>query len=175
MVKKLIKKSIKKGDDNMTLIRWNPLRDVTAWHPVSDLGQEFSMLQREIDRMFDRFRGNVAEDGALKTWTPSVDIIERENDYNIKVELPGVDKKDVKITIQDDVLVIKGEKKMESEKKGENYHRIERSYGSFQRSFSLPNSVATDKIDASYDNGVLTITLPKVEEAKPKEIEVKVK
>jgi HSP20 family protein len=159
----------------MTLIRWNPLRDVTAWHPASEFNQDFSLLQREIDRMFDRFKTGNSDDTSLKTWTPSVDIIEKENDFHIKVELPGVDKKDVKITVQDDVLIIKGEKKMESEKKGENYHRVERCYGAFQRSFSLPHTVAADKIDASYDNGILTISLPKVEEAKPKEIEVKVK
>lgn len=159
----------------MTLIRWNPLRDVTAWHPASDLNQEFSVLQREIDRMFERVRSGANDDGTVRTWAPSVDIIEKETDYSIKIELPGVDKKDVKITVQDDVLIIKGEKKMEAEKKGENYHRVERCYGAFQRSFSLPTTVAADKIDASYDNGVLTISLPKAEEAKPKEIEVKVK
>ncbi|MBI4548049.1 MAG: Hsp20/alpha crystallin family protein [Ignavibacteriae bacterium] len=132
-------------------------------------------MQREIDRMFDRFRGGMIDDGSASTWLPTVDIAEQENDYVVKVDLPGVNKSDVKITVQNDVLTIRGEKKQEKEKKGENYHRVERSYGSFQRSFTLPSSVMSDKIEASYDNGVLTITLPKVEEAKPKEIEVKVK
>jgi HSP20 family protein len=159
----------------MTLIRLNPLRDVIAWHPAAELNQGFSKLQREIDRMFDRFRSGSSEDESTQTWAPSVDIIEGENDYNIHVELPGVEKKDVKITVQDDVLIIKGEKKMESEKKGENYQRIERCYGTFQRSFTLPNSIASDKIDATYNNGILTISLPKMEEVKPKEIDVKVK
>lgn len=155
----------------MTLIRWNPLRDVTAWHPVNT----FANMHREFDRMFDRFRDDILEEEASKTLIPAVDIIEKENDFNIKVELPGVDKKDVKITVQNDVLTIQGEKKQECEKKDEDYYRVERCYGSFQRSFTLPSSVASDKIDASYENGILTLSIPKLEEAKPKEIEVKVK
>lgn len=155
----------------MTLIRWNPLRDVTAWHPVKD----FEDMHREIDRMFNRFRSDAHDEEASKTLMPAVDIVERENDFNIKLELPGVENKDVKITVQNDILTIKGEKKQESEKKGENYHRVERSYGIFQRSFTLPSSVNSEKIDASYDNGVLTVSVPKLEEAKPKEIEVKLK
>ncbi len=159
----------------MTLIKWNPLRDVTSWHPVTNLASDFTNMQREIDRMFDRFRGGTVDDNGTSTWLPSVDIIETPNDYVVKAELPGVDKKDVKLTIQNDTLTIRGEKKQESDRKGENYHRVERSYGVFQRSFALPSSVKSDKIEASYDNGILTITLPKVEEAKPKAIEVKVK
>jgi HSP20 family protein len=160
----------------MTLIRWNPVRDVTAWHPVTDLASEFLTMQREIDRMFDRFRGGTAaDDSGSSVWMPAVDIMEREGEFHVRVELPGVKREDVKITVQNDVLTIRGEKKLEQEQKGENYHRVERSYGTFQRSFTLPTSVRSDKIEASYDNGVLSIVLPKVEEAKPKEIEVKVK
>jgi HSP20 family protein len=159
----------------MTLIRWTPLHELSPWHPVNDLSLEFTHMQREIDRIFDRFRGGAQEDDQSSYWIPPVDIVERENDYFVKVELPGVEKKDVKITAQNDILTIKGEKKMEHEKKGDNYRRIERSYGTFQRSFTLPSSVISDKIEASYDGGILTISLPKVAEAKPKEIEVKVK
>jgi len=159
----------------MTFTRWNPLRDVTAWHPVSDITSEFELMQRDIDRMFDRFRGGILDDGTASTWLPAVDITEQENDYVVKVELPGVNKNDVKITVHNDALTIRGEKKQERERKGENYHRIERSYGSFQRSFTLLTSVVSDKIEASFDNGILTISLPKVEGAKSKEIEVKVK
>jgi HSP20 family protein len=132
-------------------------------------------MQREIDRVFDRFRGGAKEEEQSSFWIPPVDIIERENDYFVKVELPGVNKDDVKITAQKDVLTIKGEKKMELEKKGENLHRIERSYGSFQRSFTLPSSIVSDKIEASFTDGILTISLPKIAEMKPKQIEVKVK
>ncbi len=159
----------------MTLIRWKPVRDVTAWHPVSDLAGEIFDMQREIDRVFDRFRGGSADDGYSSTLMPAVDITERDNDFYIKAELPGVQKNDVKITVQNDILTIRGEKKQEAEKKGENYHRVERAYGSFQRSFTLPASVRSDRIEAAFNDGVLTISLPKAEEAKPKEIEVKVK
>jgi HSP20 family protein len=159
----------------MTLIRWNPLRDVTAWHPVHDLAGELSNMQREIDRVFDRFHGSTTEDGGTPMFIPAVDIIEREGNFDIRVELSGVKKEDVKITVQNDVLTIRGEKKQETEKKGDNFHRVERAYGTFERSFTLPSMVHSDKIDASYNNGVLTVSVPKMEEAKPKEIEVKVK
>jgi len=159
----------------MTLIRWNPLRDVTAWHPANEISPEFAAMQRELDHAFNRFLGGTMEDNTPSHWMPPVDIAEREKDYTIKIELPGVEKNDVKITIQKDVLTIRGEKKQEGEEKSGNYQRIERCYGSFQRSFTLPTSVSSDKIEASYDNGVLTINLPKVEEARPKEVEVKVK
>jgi HSP20 family protein len=159
----------------MTLIRWNPVRDVTAWHPVTDYASEFVNMQREIDRMFDRFRGGVADDGSTTGIVPAVDIVERENDYLVRVELPGLTKDEVKITVQNDVLTIKGEKKLEKEKKGESYLRVERSYGLFQRSFTLPSSIRNDRIEATHEHGVLSIILPKAEEAKPKEIEVKIK
>lgn len=159
----------------MTLIRWRPVQDVTAWHPVHDFASDFANMQREIDRVFDRFRFGVSDEETIPAFVPAVDITERENDYNIKVELPGVKKDDVKITVQNDVLTIRGEKKQEAEKKDENFHRVERCYGMFERSFTLPSSVRNDKIEASYDNGVLNISVPKAEEAKPKEIEVKVK
>ena len=160
----------------MTIVRWNPLRDVTEWHPVSDLASEVVNMQREIDRMFDRFRGGMSDSGPEpQNWMPAVDILERENEFQLRLELPGVRKEDVKITVNNDVLTIRGEKKMETEKKGDNYHRLERSFGTFQRSFTLPGTVSSEKIEASYDNGILHLTLPKIEEAKPKEIEVKVK
>jgi len=132
-------------------------------------------IQREIDRLFDQFRGGALDDDQTSLWLPPVDILEQENDYFVRVELPGVDKKDVKITVQNGILTIKGEKTQDLEKKGDTYRRTERTYGSFQRSFTLPSSVMSDKVEASYNAGVLTISLPKVEEAKPKEIEVKVK
>ena len=159
----------------MTLIKWNPLRDVTRWHPVTDFPSEVINMQREVDRMFDRFRGGIADENGASTWLPAVDILENANDYVLKFELPGVEKNDVKITLQNDVLTLRGEKRQENEKKGDNFHRMERSFGVFQRSFTLASSVNSETIEATYDNGILTITLPKVEEAKPKEIEVKVK
>ena len=159
----------------MTLIRWNPLRDVISWHPVSDLAHDFLTVQREINQAFDRMRGGMENDGRTSTWLPAVDIIEEPAEYLVNVELPGMDKDDVKITLENDILTIRGEKKEATEQKGENFHRVERSYGAFQRSFTLLKSVKSGEIEASYDKGVLAIHLPKVEEAKPKEIEVKIK
>lgn len=155
----------------MSLIRWNPTRELATW--PSDL---FG-IQREMNRMFDTvFRLDTRDDeSGFNAWTPAVDITERDDQYNVKVELPGVNKDEVKITLDNNILTIRGEKKQEREEKKENYHRVERSYGSFQRSFTLPSTVKSDKIDAVYKDGVLQIALPKAEEAKPKQIEVKVK
>jgi HSP20 family protein len=152
----------------MSIIRWNPTREST-------MPSSLWTMQKEINRLFDSFfEGGVQDEEAfgLSKWTPAVDIAERENEYLVKVELPGVAKNDVKITLESNILTIRGEKKQEkTENKGE-FHRIERSYGSFQRSFTLPASVKNDKIDATYDNGVLTVTLPKAEEANRSESEV---
>jgi HSP20 family protein len=129
-----------------------------------------------MNRMLDTFfRGGVADDGSFGNfWSPAVDIREHEDAYLVEVELPGLTKDDVKITMENNILTIQGEKKHEKEEKRGDYHRTERVYGSFQRSFTLPSSVKNDKIEAQYKNGILTVTLPKVEEAKPKAIEVKV-
>src|ERR1700690_4246070 len=112
----------------MTLIRWKPVHDVTAWRPISDWADDF-------DRMFDRFRGGVLDNSGTASFMPAVDILEDANNFNIRVELPGVKKEDVKITVQNNVLTIRGDKKQEEGKKGDNYRRVERSYGAFQRSF----------------------------------------
>jgi len=155
----------------MSLVRWNPARDLAAW-PSNLFG-----IQREMNRMFDNFFDdtNRNEDYALTAWSPAVDIAEHDDQYVVKMELPGVNKEEVKITLESNILTIRGEKKQEKETKKENYHRVERSYGSFQRSFTLPTTVKNDKIDASFKDGILNINLPKAEEAKPKQIEVKVK
>ncbi len=155
----------------MALIRWNPTRDLAAW-PSEVFG-----LQREVNRMFDNFfRGGSPDDSTqLSAWTPAVDIAEQQDAYLVKVELPGVNKDDVKITLESNILTIRGEKKQDKETSKENYHRVERCYGSFQRSFTLPTTVKADRIEAIYKDGILNVTLPKAEEAKPKQIEVKVK
>lgn len=156
----------------MSIIRWNPTRDMTT------MPSPLWTMQREINRLFNNFfEGGTQDDGTfgLSGWTPAVDIAERDNEYLVKVELPGVAKDEVKITLESNILTIRGEKKQEKDEKKGNYHRVERSYGSFQRSFTLPTSVRSENIDATYADGILTITLPKAEEAKPKQIEVKVK
>jgi HSP20 family protein len=156
----------------MTLIRWKPMRDISRWSPVTDLSSEFVNMQREIDRMFDRFPNSAVDPSA--GLRPAVDIVENDNDYVVNVELPGVRKEDVKITVNDGVLTVKGEKKQEGEVKEDRYRRFERTFGAFERSFTLPTTVQSDRIGANYANGVLTVTIPKAEQAKPREIEVKV-
>lgn len=153
----------------MSLIRWNPTREVSAWP------SEMLSIQREMNRLFDSFFRNDDVGAGLAMWTPAVDVIERDAEYEVRMELPGVRKEDVKITIENNVLTIRGEKKQESNEEEKGYRRVERSYGAFQRSFTLPTTVRSEKIDAAVADGVLTVRLPKAEEARPKEIEVKVK
>ncbi len=147
--------------------------ELVPWRP---LGGELSSFRREMDRLWDRvlgekhFAGKFAEE-----WAPSVDISETKDDFVVKAELPGLDAEDVNVSISGDILTIKGEKKKETEDKDEHHHYIERYAGSFQRVFQLPSDVKGDEIEATFDKGVLKITLPKVEEAKKKEIEIKLK
>ncbi len=147
----------------MTLMRWNPIKDLLA-------------IQEEMNKLFDEKLDKFSE-GALqeRIWEPLVDIYEEEDKFVIKAEVPDVDKKDIEITIEDNVLTIKGEKKFEREEKKENYLRAERYYGAFRRSFTLPATVDKEKVKASLDKGVLTIEIPKKEETKPKKIEIDVK
>jgi len=112
---------------------------------------------------------------STSAWLPSVDVFEDKESLKIVAELPGLKPEDVKITLENSTLTLRGEKKQVAEEKTERVHRYERSYGSFERSFSLPNTVDTDKVAASFENGVLTITLPKAEKAKPREVSVSVK
>jgi HSP20 family protein len=145
--------------------------ELTPWRPF-----EFDRIRKEMDRLWDSFlEGRPmrrAEEG--REWLPSLDVSETKNDLVIKAELPGMDPKDIDISLGNGFLTIKGEKKQEKEEKDENYHLIERSYGSFTRSVRLPREVQSDKITASFKNGVLRVTLPKSEEAKKKEIKIKV-
>jgi HSP20 family protein len=108
-------------------------------------------------------------------WSPLVDISETKDNFVVKAELPGLEAKDVNVSISGDMLTVKGEKKTEEEEKDEHYHRIERYSGSFQRAFQLPSGVKADKVKATFDKGILKVTLPKVEEAKKKKIEVEIK
>jgi len=156
----------------MSLVRWNPARDLSAF-PSDVLS-----MRKEFNRLFDSFfQGDLADTTSAFTsaWIPAVDIAERENEFVVRMELPGVKKEDVKITMQEGILTVRGEKKQEKESKGSDFHRVERAYGSFQRSFTLPTAVKSGDIDASFSDGVLNISLPKAEEAKPKQIDVRVK
>lgn len=129
-----------------------------------------------MDNLWNRFFGETSLPGFVsQEWLPSVDISETKDKLLIKAELPGMDAKDVSVTVSGDILTIKGEKKREEEKKDEHYYCSERYCGSFQRSFRLPVNIKTDKVDATFEKGILHVALPKTEEAKKKEIEIKVK
>jgi HSP20 family protein len=140
---------------------------LTRWDPLRDLAR----MQDEMSRLFDE-RG--LRGGESVGWTPAVDIYEDEEGLTLRFELAGVDPRDVDIQFENGTLTLKGERKLEKEEKRENYHRVERAYGSFTRSFSLPATVDAEKIRAESRNGVLSVTLPKKAEAKPKSIQVKV-
>jgi HSP20 family protein len=162
----------------MSLIKRNPSNEMTRWGFGFPMSSGLQSLQRDMNRMFDEFfRGDVLADESFfaKDWSPAVDVVENNDNFILRAEIPGMNKDDVKITLENNLLTIRGEKKNEAEKKEGNYHRVERSYGSFERSFTIPGTIKTDNIDAQYKDGVLTLTLPKAEEAKPKLIDVKVK
>jgi HSP20 family protein len=123
----------------------------------------------------DAFTRMIAEPQTNRPWTPSVDIYETENELVLKADLPDVDLKDIDVRVENQTLTIAGERKFEQEQSGKGFHRIERSYGRFVRSFAVPNSFDTGNIGADYKNGVLTVKLPKTEAAKPRQIKVEVK
>src|SRR5438876_7016302 len=145
----------------MAVVRWDPFRDL-------------NLLQDRMNRRFDDAgRGWRADEPAATTsWSPSVDIFETEGEIVVKAELPGMDRKDIALGLENNVLSIRGERRFVKETKEENYHRIERSYGNFSRSFSIPATVDEEKIRADYKDGVLKIILPKKEQARPKQIKI---
>jgi len=148
----------------MALIRWDPFREI-------------STLQERMNRLFSDVarRSPVTEEEMVQgAWIPPVDIYETGDSIVIKAELPGISKEDITLEVKDNTLAIRGEKKFEKDVKEENYHRVERSYGAFQRAFSLPSTVQQDKVKAKFRDGILEVTLPKAEEAKPKQIKVDV-
>lgn len=140
--------------------------------------REFAGLQDRVNQLFrDAFSSwGWGEEGlATGAWSPAVDIYESPESIEINFELPGMDKKDIQVNLENNMLTVSGERKLEHEDKRDGYHRIERSYGSFTRSFTLPNNIDLNKISAEYQNGLLRLMLPKRPEAQPKQIEVKVK
>ena len=145
----------------MAMVRFEPFRELMT-------------LQDRMNRLFEGSRAN-DEDWALGgSWAPAVDIYEKDGNIVLKAELPGVDPKDVDIRVENNLLTLRGERKFDNEVQREHYHRVERSYGSFTRSFSLPNVVDTGNIKAEFKEGVLRVTLPKREEARPKQIQINV-
>ena len=146
----------------MDLVQWKPFREV-------------SRLRNEMDRLWEDYFGSGRR--ALRpledAWMPAVDVSETGDKITVKAEIPGMEAKDIEISMVGDTLTIKGEKKAEREEKEENYHMVERSYGTFCRAMKLPAPVDPDKVEATYKNGLLTMVLPKKEEVKPKAIEIK--
>ena len=144
---------------------------VTRWDPF----REFTTLQDRMNRLFqDSFSPSRDEALSTSSFAPAVDVYEDEHKITLKIEVPGIDEKDIDIRVENNVLTVTGERKFEKEEKEENYRRVERHYGSFTRSFTLPNTVDADNIAADYERGVLKVQLAKKAEAKPKQIKVNV-
>lgn len=146
---------------------------MTRWNPTADFfPRRFSRL---LDQMWDESvnASGGSENVGSRTWAPPVDIRENEESLTLTAELPGLSREDVSLSIENNVLTLSGERKFEKDVEKENYHRIERTYGAFSRSFSLPNNVSSDSVDASFENGVLTVVLAKADEAKPRKIEIR--
>ena len=142
-----------------TITRWEPFRGVTT-------------LQDQMNRLFNDTFDRIGEQSNLSAWAPAVDIYETEQELVVKADLPDVDPKDLDIRVENNLLTIRGERKFEKKVNEENYLRVERSYGSFARSFTLASTVNADAIKADYQSGVLSLSIPKREEAKPKQIKV---
>ena len=153
------------------LTRWEPF---TRWSPYKELEE----MEKRLSTIFGRSPmgtdGEKKEAISVTEWSPLVDISEDDKEYVVKAEIPEMKKEDIKINVHDDVLTVSGERKYEKEEKGKKYHRVERAYGSFMRSFALPENADGSKINAEYKDGVLKVHLPKSEQAKKKAIEVKV-
>jgi HSP20 family protein len=143
----------------MPLVKYNPFE-------TDDLPAGLRLFSDTVNRLLS--------DAQVRPWTPAVDIFETENELVLKADVPDVDMKDIDIRMENGTLALKGERKFENEKKDKGFHRVERSYGTFARYFTLPDTVQTDKVHADYKNGVLTITLPKKEVAKPRQIKIEV-
>jgi len=145
----------------MNIVRWDPFRD-----PIT--------LRESMNRLFKETFGPITEKSEMKgdSWAPSVDIYETDDELILTAEIPGLDEKDIEIQIEDNTLSLKGERQFAKETKEENYCRVERSYGSFCRSFSLPGHIDQEKIKADHENGILKIIMPKKKELKPKTIKI---
>ena len=152
----------------MNLVKWNPAKELL------DFEREFSRMFNSLSSRFGLGSRRDDDEYENAVWMPMTDITETDDKYVINLDIPGVSKKDVKISYANGELSISGERKHEKEDKDTRYHRVERAYGKFYRSFNLPKEIVEDKIDAQYKDGALMITVPKSEKAKPKELEIKV-
>ena len=153
----------------MAITKWNPARELL------NVEREFNKMFNSLGSRFGLMDSSDLEEYENAVWMPLTDISEDKDNFVLKLDLPGVSKDDVKISFTDGMLNISGERKLEKDTKDAKFHRMERAYGKYFRSFTLPNKIREDKIDAEFKDGQLIITVPKAEEAKPKEIPIKVK
>jgi HSP20 family protein len=143
----------------MALVRWDPIRELDS-------------LQGDMNRLFDRFFEGRAPNGTSSRWIPAMDLVETDDHLVLRGDLPGMTEDDVDIEIKDNVLTVSGERKSESEQRGEGYHRVERAFGSFSRSLTLPQGVDAERVEAKFENGVLEVRIPKPAEAKPTRVQI---
>ncbi|MDK9698822.1 MAG: Hsp20/alpha crystallin family protein [bacterium] len=143
----------------MTLVRWLPRRDMLS-------------VQQEMNRLFNNFFGESPAEDVEALWSPRIDVVEDKENYRVRLDLPGIRKEEIKITLRENVLTVSGERTEEAKQDGDTYHVLERRFGKFSRSLTLPSNVDASKIAAKMTDGVLTVTLPKAEEAKPREITI---
>ena len=143
-----------------TLVRWDPAREV-------------DFMQSEMNRVFDAFFGRGPGNGTRgRRWVPAIDLVERDDQLVLRADLPGLDRDDVSIEVKDNVLTVTGERKAEHEEKAEGFHRVERAYGTFSRSLTLPEGIDADAVTAEFDKGVLEVRIPKPEERKPHRVQI---
>jgi HSP20 family protein len=143
----------------MALVRWDPIRELDS-------------LQGDMNRLFDRFFEGRAGNGTSRRWIPAMDLVETDDSLVLRGDLPGMTEDDVDIEIKDNILTVSGERKSESEQSGEGYHRVERAFGSFSRSLTLPQGVDAGRVEAKFENGVLEVRIPKPAEAKPTRVQI---
>jgi HSP20 family protein len=143
----------------MALVRWDPIGELDS-------------LQGDMNRLFDRFCEGRTPNGMSRRWIPAMDLVETDDHLVLRGDLPGMTEDDIDIEIKDSVLTVSGERKAEHEDKGEGYHRVERAFGRFSRSLSLPQGIDPDKVEAQFDKGVLEVRIPKPAEAKPTRVEI---
>jgi HSP20 family protein len=143
----------------MALVRWDPIRELDS-------------LQGDMNRLFDRFFEGRAANGTSRRWVPAMDLVETDDHLVLRGDLPGMTEDDVDIEIKDSVLTVSGERRAEHEDKGEGYHRVERAFGSFSRSLSLPQGIEPERVEANFKDGVLEVRIPKPAEAKPTRVQI---
>ncbi len=157
-----------------TLIKWNPFREMEKWNPFKEMEEMQNRLATWLHRGPVRLGDHEEESMTVAEWAPVVDIVEDDHEYLIKAELPELKKEEVKVSVENGVLAISGERKLEKEEKGKKYHRVERAYGSFRRCFSIPEDADGDKVTAEFKEGLPRVHLPKNEKAMKKAIDVKI-